>query len=70
MLNAMNPTKTRSWKNLAGHFEKMKRVHVKSLFAEDDRRFQDFSIRFNNILVDFSKNIITKEIINANATKG
>jgi glucose-6-phosphate isomerase len=34
-----------------------------ALFAKDDQRFQDFSIQFNDILVDFSKNIITGETI-------
>jgi glucose-6-phosphate isomerase len=63
MLNVINPTKTRGWKDLAGHYEIMKRVHMSTLFAEDGRRFQEFSIRFNDILVDFSKNIITRETI-------
>jgi glucose-6-phosphate isomerase len=63
MLNAINPTKTRGWKKLAEHFEKMKGVHMRSLFEEDGQRFQDFSIRFNDILVDFSKNIMSKETI-------
>jgi len=63
MLNAINPTQTRSWKDLAENFESMKKVHMRTLFAEDDRRFQKFSIRFNDILVDFSKNIITGKTI-------
>ena len=63
MLNVINPTKTQGWQNLAEHFEKMKSVHMKTLFGEEGERFQDFSIRFNDILVDFSKNIITKETI-------
>ncbi|MBN1830775.1 MAG: glucose-6-phosphate isomerase [Deltaproteobacteria bacterium] len=63
MLNVMNPVKTRAWKDLTLHFEEMKRVHMSTLFAEDGQRFQDFSIRFNDILVDFSKNIMTRETI-------
>ncbi len=63
MLDVINPTKTLGWKNLAVHVEKMKRVHMSTLFAEDGQRFQEFSIRFNDILVDFSKNIITEETI-------
>ena len=38
-------------------------VDGKILFEEDGQRFHDFSIRFNDILVDFSKNIITRETI-------
>ena len=63
MLNVINPAKTRSWKNLTEHYVKMKRVHMSTLFAKDGQRFQEFSIRFNDILVDFSKNIITEKSI-------
>ncbi|MBW1678578.1 MAG: glucose-6-phosphate isomerase [Deltaproteobacteria bacterium] len=63
MLKRMNPTKTKSWKRLTNHFEKMKNVHMKTLFAEDPERFNKFSIRFNDILVDYSKNRIRDETL-------
>ena len=63
MLNKMNPTRTQSWKNLAKHFEKLKDIHMRTLFAEDLERFKKFSIRFNDTLVDYSKNIITEETV-------
>jgi glucose-6-phosphate isomerase len=63
MLNRIDPTKTRSWKALAEHFEKMKHVHMRALFAEDPERFKKFSIRFQDILVDYSKNIVTEETL-------
>jgi glucose-6-phosphate isomerase len=63
MLKRINPTKTVSWRNLTGHFEKIKDVHMQDLFAEDPERFKKFSIRFNDILVDYSKNRITEETI-------
>jgi glucose-6-phosphate isomerase len=61
MLRKIDPTTTQSWKKLAAHYEKMKTVHMKSLFAADPERFAKFSLRFNDILVDYSKNIITGE---------
>ncbi len=61
MLPKIDPTTTQSWKKLAAHYEKMKTVHMKSLFAGDPERFAKFSLRFNDILVDYSKNIITGE---------
>jgi len=61
MLKKINPTETQSWKNLTNHFKKMKSVHMKDLFASDPDRFEKYSIRFNGILVDYSKNIITEE---------
>ena len=63
MLNKINPTKTQSWKNLVDHFKEMKGVHMKDLFADDPDRFNKYSIRFNGILVDYSKNIITEDTL-------
>jgi glucose-6-phosphate isomerase len=60
MLNKIDPTKTRSWTALAEHSEKMKHVHMRALFAKDPERFKKFSVRFQDILVDYSKNIITE----------
>lgn len=61
MLKAINPTETESWKKLEEHYATMKNVHMKELFANDRDRFQHFSIRWNDMLVDFSKNIITDQ---------
>jgi glucose-6-phosphate isomerase len=65
MLNKKNPTKTKSWQNLQRHYEKTNNLHMRSLFAEDPRRFDKFSIRFNDIIVDYSKNRITEETLKA-----
>lgn len=63
MLNKINPIKTKSWNSLAEHFNDIQHIHMKTLFAEDPDRFKKFSIRFNDILVDYSKNIITNETL-------
>lgn len=63
MLPKTNPTKTKSWRSLAAHFEKIKDVHMKDLFANDAQRFSKLSIRFNELLVDYSKNRITEETL-------
>ena len=61
MLKKMDPTETKAWRNLSDHFQKMKNVQMKDLFAADPRRFEKFSLRFQDILVDFSKNRISPE---------
>ena len=61
MLRKIDPTATKSWKKLTGHFEQMKSVHMRDLFSEDPGRFDKFSLLFNDMLVDYSKNIITDE---------
>jgi glucose-6-phosphate isomerase len=63
MLAKVNPVTTKSWQNLSRHYTKMKDVHMKALFAEDPQRFQKFSLRFNGMLIDFSKNRITEETL-------
>ena len=62
MLPKINPTNTQAWLLLKRHFtEEMQRSHLRKLFAADEERFQNFSIQFNDILFDYSKNIINKK---------
>jgi glucose-6-phosphate isomerase len=63
MLPKINPTKTKSWKKLKEHYRVMKNRHMVDLFRQDPERFSRFSIQFEDILVDTSKNIITKETL-------
>lgn len=58
-----NLTQTISWKALQAHAEKIKPLQMKDMFLSDPKRFETFSIQFNDILLDFSKNRITKETI-------
>ena len=63
MLAKKNPTTAKSWQKLQRHYEQIKELHMRNLFVDDPRRFDKFSIRFNDILVDYSKNRITQETI-------
>ena len=54
-------TKQSAWKALQTHYQGMKDVHMRDLFAQDSTRFSRFSLSMNDILVDYSKNIITDE---------
>jgi glucose-6-phosphate isomerase len=63
MLSKINPLETEAWKRLEKHFEFMKSVHMRDLFDQDPDRFSKFSIRFEDILVDYSKNIVTEETL-------
>ncbi|MEM9849854.1 MAG: glucose-6-phosphate isomerase, partial [Bacteroidota bacterium] len=42
-------------------YEAMKDVHMRDLFAQNPNRFEQFTLKFEDILVDYSKNRITKE---------
>lgn len=61
MLPNINPTHTAAWKALSSHFEQTKDTHMKSLFAGDSARFEKFTLKFEEILLDYSKNRITSE---------
>jgi glucose-6-phosphate isomerase len=63
MLPKINPTKTKPWKKLKEHYRVMKNRSMLELFRLDPERFSRFSLRFEDILVDYSKNIITKETL-------
>ena len=59
-----NPTNTQAWLLLKRHFdEEMQRTHLKRLFESDSNRFNKFSIIFDDILFDYSKNIINNKTL-------
>lgn len=63
MLTTTNPIETQSWQKLTAHYITMQAVHLKELFHEDPDRFKKFHVQFEDILVDYSKNLITDEIL-------
>ncbi|SUP53857.1 Glucose-6-phosphate isomerase [Weeksella virosa] len=62
-LPKINPQKTNSWARLMEHFYEMKGITLANLFTLDKYRYQKFSIETENILFDYSKNILTQETI-------
>ena len=63
-LTNINPTTTQSWKKLTAHFEEIKDISLQKHFAENPNRFEEFSIVWEDFLVDYSKNRLTKETLN------
>ena len=57
----INPTTTAAWQRLTEHYSQTKEDTIKTLFSEDANRAADFTINWNDFLVDFSKNRINKE---------
>ncbi len=56
-----HPTQLSAWQALQAHYQAMRDVHMRDLFAADPHRFDRFSLRFEDILLDYSKNRITQE---------
>lgn len=63
MSEKINFTQTPSYRHLKAHFEHVSKLHLKDLF-QDKSRFDRFSIGFERILFDFSKNRITDQTLN------
>jgi glucose-6-phosphate isomerase len=63
MFPSINPVETKAWKKLEAHYQQMKTVHLRELFAQDPDRFTSFSNCIDDIVIDYSKNIITKETV-------
>ena len=60
MLTNLNPTTTLAWKELELHAHEMQQRHMKDLFAQDPDRFDHFHQVFEDLLVDYSKNLISQ----------
>lgn len=64
MLPRINPTNTQAWFLLKKHYEdEMSRRHMKDLFAADPERFQKFSLCLDQLVFDYSKNIINPKTL-------
>ena len=54
-------TDSHAWQALQEHHATVKDLHMRDLFAADPQRFQRFSIRLDDLLLDYSKNRITPD---------
>ncbi|MCG5516328.1 MULTISPECIES: glucose-6-phosphate isomerase [unclassified Ectothiorhodospira] len=56
-----SPNKTQAWQALESHFEAIRDVHMRTLFERDPQRFQRFTVQFEDMLLDYSKNRVNEE---------
>ncbi len=57
------PTQSSTWQKLAEHRNAMQRVHLRTLFEDDAKRFDKFSVQLEDLLFDHSKHRITAETV-------
>jgi len=62
-LKSTNPTTTKSWNLLKEHFNEVKNVHMKDLFAQNKERASQMTIHWEDFYVDYSKHRITSETL-------
>src|SRR5262245_40355667 len=65
----MNPaakplTERRAWNDLSAHYQKIRDLHLRELFAEDPARGERMTAEAVGLFLDYSKNRITNEILN------
>lgn len=60
-LKNINPTTTAAWEALDEHICTLDETSLSELFAADASRFDRYHITHGDILVDFSKNLVTDE---------
>jgi glucose-6-phosphate isomerase len=54
-------TRSPAWRALERHAEAMAAAHLRDLFAADGDRFARFSLRLDDLLLDYAKNRVTDE---------
>jgi glucose-6-phosphate isomerase len=59
----IKPTATPAWHALAIHYEKIKSLHLRELFAMDPGRVERFVAEGAGLYLDYSKNLITEETL-------
>ena len=54
-------TSSPAWQALAAHAATMRDASLRELFAADPQRFQKLSLRFEDVLLDYSKHLVDVE---------
>lgn len=63
MLKAINPTETQAWQALKKEFERFQNLRIDGLFADDPERFSRYSLKYDDILFDYSKNLVDDKVL-------
>ena len=64
MFPKLKPKDTKAWQQLQQHYDsEIKGTHMRSIFKADPQRFSRYSLRLDEILFDFSKNIVTDKTL-------
>ncbi len=63
MFPVINPTQSKAWQDLQAHYNEIKQTDIKSLFAQDADRYNKLHVQFDDILFDYSKNIVSAKTL-------
>ena len=62
-LQTVNPTQTAAWAKLQQHYNAIASTTMQELFQADASRVEKFNLKWNDFLLDYSKNRINQETI-------
>lgn len=62
-LDTKKPTETAAWKKLQEHYEAMQKATMQQMFQTDASRVEKFNLKWNDFLIDYSKNIVNEETL-------
>jgi len=60
-LPKINPTQTNAWQELQSHYATVEKLKMQDLFVAHPSRAKEFSVKWNDFYVDYSKNRITED---------
>jgi glucose-6-phosphate isomerase len=63
MADSQRPNDTAAWQALATHYQQIKDVHLRRLFADDPGRGERLTAEAAGLYLDYSKNRITDETV-------
>jgi glucose-6-phosphate isomerase len=63
MADSQQPNETAAWGALAAHYQQVKDLHLRQLFAEDPSRGERLTAEGAGLYLDYSKNRITDETV-------
>ena len=63
MSDTSKTTETEAWQAVRAHYEEIKGVHLRQLFADDPGRGERFAVEGAGLFLDYSKNRITAKTI-------
>src|SRR5882724_11807465 len=64
MKSAVKPlTERQAWKVLEAHYQKIRELHLRQLFAEDPKRGERMTVEAVGLYLDYSKNRVTDETL-------
>ncbi|KAF0203025.1 MAG: glucose-6-phosphate [Gallionellaceae bacterium] len=58
-----NLTRSPAWQALSSHHDDIRKQSMREMFGADTGRFDKFSLRFDGLLFDYSKNLITEKTL-------